>query len=108
MGFTLENFDAVGRYREKEREKPINARGSYEPRLGGGIQFAGPAELAEYLVHSEDSQRAFVSKAFQHFVKQPVAAYGPERLDTLVQKFRESNFNVQQLLVEIAVAGSLE
>ncbi len=89
-------------------KKPINATGAYEPRDGGGLQFAGPAELADYLVHSEDSQRAFVSKAFQHFVKQPVAAYGPQRLDSLLQKFRDSNFNVQQLLVEIAVVASLE
>lgn len=108
LGFTLENFDAVGRYREMERNKPIDANGNYDPRMGGKITFAGPDELAEYLISSEDSQRAFVSRAFQHFVKQPVAAYGPDTMERLLAGFRESNFNVQQLLVEIAVVASLE
>jgi len=108
LGFTLENYDAVGRYRESERKKTIDAKGNYDPRAGGLVDFAGPADLAEYLINSEDSQRAFVSRAFQHFVKQPVAAYGPETMERLLKSFRESNFNIQQLLVEIAVVASLE
>ena len=108
LGFTLENYDAVGRYRESERSKSIDSKGSYDPRTGRTTQFAGPAELAEYLSFSDDSQRAFVSRAFQHFVKQPPAAYGPETLDRLMKNFQESNFNIQQLLVEIAVVASLE
>ena len=108
LGFALENYDAVGRYRELERSKSIDSKGSYDPRAGGTIHFAGPAALAEYLISSDDAQRAFVSRAFQHFVKQPPAAYGPETLDRLLKSFRESNFNIQQLLVEIAVVASLE
>jgi len=108
LGFALENYDAVGRYRELERNKTINSNGSYDPRTGGTALFAGPAELAEYLISSEDSQRAFVSRAFQHFVKQPAAAYGPDTIDRLLKSFRDSNFNIQQLLVEIAVVASLE
>ncbi len=108
VGFALENYDAVGRYRELEKNKAINTQGSYDPRVGGTVQFAGPAELAEYLTSSEDSQRAFVSRAFQHFVKQPAAAYGPDTMDRLMKGFRESNFNIQQLLVEISVVASLE
>lgn len=108
LGFALENYDAVGRYRESERNKPVNSIGSYDPRAGGTVHFAGPAELAEYLLSSEDSQRAFVSRAFQHFVKQPPAAYGPDTLERLMTGFRESKFNIQQLLVEIAVVASLE
>jgi len=108
LGFTLENYDAVGRYRDKELEKVIDASGTYAPREGGLAVFAGPAELSQYLIASEDSHKAFVSRAFQHFVKQPVAAYGPDTLNRLTQKFRDSNFNIQQLLVEIAVVASLE
>ncbi len=108
LGFALENYDAIGRYREMERNKPIQSAGAYDPRAGGTVNFAGPRELAEYLVLSEDAQRAFVSRAFQHFVKQPPAAYGPDTLDRLLTGFRASNFNVQQLLVEIAVVASLE
>jgi hypothetical protein len=41
IGFGLENFDAIGRFREKEAGKPVDASGT----LPGGIQINGPAEL---------------------------------------------------------------
>jgi Protein of unknown function (DUF1588)/Protein of unknown function (DUF1592)/Protein of unknown function (DUF1585) len=107
LGFSLENLDAVGRYRKNEREKLIDASGQYSPRLGDVVKFSGPGDLANYLANSDDAQRAFVSRAFQHFVKQPAAAYGAATVDRLTEKFRASNFNVRELLVEIAVVGAL-
>lgn len=41
IGFGLENFDAIGRFREKEAGKPVDATGT----LPGGISINGPAEL---------------------------------------------------------------
>jgi hypothetical protein len=41
IGFGLENFDAIGRFREKEAGKPVDASGT----LPGGIEINGPAEL---------------------------------------------------------------
>ncbi len=103
LGFALENFDAVGRFREKEGDKPVNPIGSYTQRNSESVTFQGSTELAEYLANSNDTHRAFVNRAFQHFVKQPVAAYGPDRLDDLTQSFRDHNFHIRRLLVEIAV-----
>src|SRR5262249_40143800 len=39
LGFTLEHFDAVGRYRKEEKGKPIDATGSYETRSGESVKF---------------------------------------------------------------------
>ena len=36
LGFTLEHFDAVGRYRDKEKGKPIDATGIPDPRRRDG------------------------------------------------------------------------
>lgn len=106
LGFTLENFDAVGRYRQQEGEKPIDSSGVYTPREGNDVSFASPAELSQYLASSADAKRAFVSRAFQHFVKQPPAAFGPDTLDYLVRKFEESGYNIRQLIIEITVAAA--
>ena len=70
LGFALENFDAVGRYREKERDKPIDATGSYETRAGDTVKFAGAKELARFLAESPEVHTAFVTQMFHHFVKQ--------------------------------------
>ncbi len=106
LGFTLENFDTVGRFRKQEIDRPIVSTGSYIDRTGQEIPFAGSADLAEYLTTSNDAQQAFVSRVFQHFVKQPIAAYGPETLQQLTQKFIAADFDLHQLLVEIAVVAT--
>lgn len=53
IGFGLENFDAVGRWRDKEKGTPINAAGT----LVTGQSFAGPADLMKII--SSDNRHAF-------------------------------------------------
>ncbi len=106
LGFAMENFDAVGKFRGQEKEKPINAAGSYLDRSGREVSFSGPRELVEYIVGSDDAHRAFVTRAFHHFVKQPPAAFGPSTLDELTDGFRKSNFNMNELVAEIAVIAA--
>lgn len=108
LGFTLENFDAVGRFREMEGPKQVDPSGVYINREGEEVNFQDARQVARYLAESDDAHRAFVSRAFQHFVKQPVAAYGPNKLDELTKKFKESGFNIRSLLVEIAVVAAME
>src|SRR5262249_18296127 len=60
LGFTMEHFDAVGRYRDKEKDRPIDATGAYQPREGTGVKFTGLRDLAKFLAGSEEVQDAFV------------------------------------------------
>lgn len=106
LGFALENFDEVGRLRKKDGGKDVDSSGSYTDRSGQRVTFKGSEDLARYLATSDDAHAAFVNRAFQHFVKQPIAAFGPEKLEQLTQKFRSSNYNIQQLIVEIAVIAA--
>ncbi len=106
LGFILENYDAVGRFREQEKAKPINAAGTYVSADGETIELEGPHSLASYLIDSDDARRAFVNRAFQHFVKQPIEAFGVDASQRLMQKFVESQFNIQTLIVEIAVISA--
>lgn len=106
LGFTLENWDAAGRFRDLERNKPVDAKGYYINRDGQQVEFAGPRQLAEFIVSSRDGHQAFVRRAFQHYAKQPPAAFGPETLDKLTQLFVDRQFNIRELLIEIAVIAS--
>ncbi|WP_443217356.1 PA14 domain-containing protein [Rhodopirellula sp. P2] len=106
LGFALEQFDAVGRFREKDMNKNVNAAGSYLTRDDERIEFEGARGLAEVAIANPDTHRAFVTRMFQYFVKQPVASYGADRLDQLTESFRQSDYNVRKLLVEIAVIAA--
>lgn len=108
LGFALENFDAAGRYQSAENGRAIDASGRYTDRAGELIEFDGPAELARYLAASHDVQQAFVNRAFQFYVKQPPAAYGLDTEQRLIDSFRQNQFSIRELLIEIAVVAATE
>lgn len=107
LGFSLEHFDAVGRYRKKENGQPIDARGSYLTQQGERVEFTGARELAAFLAASPETHKAFVEQLFHHQIKQPILAYGLDTPDELRKKFAEHDFNVRKLLVEIATTAAL-
>jgi len=102
LGFSLEHFDAIGRWRTREKNQPINAQGEFTDAQGEEIRLRGARDVARYAAESPSAHRAFIHQVFHHFVKQPVAAFGPDTLDALHRSFRSSGFHVQKLLSEIA------
>lgn len=50
LGFVLENFDAIGQWRDRDAGLPIDASGS----VAGGQTIYGPEELREYLLTRDD------------------------------------------------------
>jgi hypothetical protein len=102
LGFSLEHFDAVGRFRTMEKQKPIDAESTYTTEEGDSIELRGARDLAEFAVGNAGTHLAFVEQLFQQIAAQPVRAYGPETLDRLHARFVESGYNIQTLLVEIA------
>ena len=107
LGFALENFDAVGRFRDQDNGRPIDVSGHFEDRAGKIDEFKGAKPLAALLARDEQVQSAFTQQLFQHMVKQPVRAYGLNLPKDLQQYFSNSNFNVRKLVVEIATIAAL-
>ena len=102
LGFSLEQFDAVGRFRQKEREKPVDVSSVYETTDGKSIQLSGAMDLGKYLAEDENAQKSFIHRLFQHFTNQSIYAYGDGRIDELHKSFVESGYNIQILLIEMA------
>jgi hypothetical protein len=101
LGFTLEPYDAVGRFRREEKGRPIDATGAYQTRSGELVKFAGARDLATFLAGSQETHDAFVQQLFHHLVKQPVRAFGPRELEDLRAAFAEGNFNIRKLVVKV-------
>lgn len=108
LGFTLEHFDAVGRYREKDNDKPVDARGSYQTREGKIVKVNGVRELASFLAESPEAQAAFVEQLFHHLHQQPVRAYGANTQQELQQAFREKDFHIRKLVLEVMTQAALK
>jgi hypothetical protein len=108
LGFALENFDAVGRFRDKDDNRPINAAADYTTDDGGIVRLKGARDVAEFAVKSEHAHNAFIEQLFSQVVKQPMPAYGPDVLNQLRLSFVQSGYNVQKLLVDIVTVSALQ
>ena len=107
LGFSLENFDAVGRFRTTDNGKPVDATAEYLTSDGKPVRLTGPRDVAEHAAGSPEAHRAFVGQLFAHVVKQPPEAYGLQTLDRLRAAFVKNEFNIQSALVEIATLSAL-
>jgi Protein of unknown function (DUF1592)/Protein of unknown function (DUF1588)/PA14 domain/Protein of unknown function (DUF1595)/Cytochrome C oxidase, cbb3-type, subunit III/Protein of unknown function (DUF1585) len=107
LGFPLESFDAIGKYRQTDNNKPVDTTGEYLTRSGETKKFNGPVELATFLADSPEVHAAFAEQLFHHLAQQPVRAYGPERGNELRDKFVKTGYNIRSLAAEIATTAAL-
>lgn len=77
LGFGLENFDAVGRYREADGELPIDSSGV----LPGGVEFDGPVELASFLEGDRRFPRAVGEKLLVYATGRPLTRADRRRVE---------------------------
>jgi hypothetical protein len=101
LGFPLESFDAVGRFRSEENGKTIDPTGFYQTRTGETANFTGARALAAFLAGSDETHDAFVEQLFHHMVKQPIRAFGSQTLADLRASFAGNGYNIRKLMIEI-------
>ncbi|MGV3532938.1 MAG: DUF1592 domain-containing protein [Chthoniobacteraceae bacterium] len=106
LGFALENYDAVGRWRTEDNHKPVDPVSVLATDEGDNVKLTGARDVAEFAAGSESGHRAFIRQLFHHMVKQSVEPFGGGTLDHLEQAFASSEFHVQKLLAEIALVSA--
>ena len=107
LGFTLEQFDGVGRLRETERGRPINTVSDYLTANGDAVRLTSASDLARHATESSSAQNGFIEMLFNQVAKQPLRAYGSGVLNRLRDDFVASGFNVKFLLAETAIINAL-
>ncbi len=108
LGFSLENFDAIGRWRTKDNNKPVNAISEFADDQGQTIRLTGPRDIVNYVADNPAGHRAFIRHLFNHLIKQPTPAYGQNIIEHLQRNFAASDCNIQKLLVEIALIDAVD
>jgi mono/diheme cytochrome c family protein len=106
LGFSLENYDAIGRWRTQDNNKPVNPVADFSNDEGETVHLTGARDLVKFAAETASGHRAFIHLLFQHTVKQAVNVYGPDTLEDLRQSFTNSGFNIRKLLTDIAVTAA--
>ena len=91
----------------EEKDRPVDATGSYETRTGDRVTFDGAGELAAFLASSQETHNAFVQQLFHYLVKQPIRAFGRKELTDLRGAFAAGGYNIRELMVEIMTSSAL-
>src|SRR5205085_6440952 len=108
LGFSLEQYDAVGRFRTSDNDRPVDAISDYLTDDGQTVRFAGARDVAEFAIGSPQAQSAFIQQLFHHLIKQPLLAYGADTMSRLRESFVASDFNMQKLMVEIVKLSGVQ
>jgi Protein of unknown function (DUF1592)/Protein of unknown function (DUF1588)/Protein of unknown function (DUF1587)/Protein of unknown function (DUF1585)/Protein of unknown function (DUF1595)/Cytochrome C oxidase, cbb3-type, subunit III len=101
LGFGLENYDAVGRWRTKDGAFPIEATGTFP----GGKTFSSPAEL-KALLRSRMPQftRALAERMLTYALGRGVEPYDRLVVKDLVARTAADGYRIQALVQGIAAS----
>ena len=98
LGFALENYDAVGRWRRFERGAPIDATGNFP----GGPQFKGVAGLERALLERPELfVGALVEKLLTYALGRVVEPYDAPAVRKIVRDSRSEGFRFSSLILGI-------
>jgi len=99
IGFGLENFDAIGRWRDRnEAGIPIDSAG----KLPAGSAFSNPAELKRLLAAREsDLARNLTERFMAYALGRPLEGYDEVVIDQLMARIAADGYQVRTILTEV-------
>ena len=98
LGFGLENFDSIGKWRTEDANAPIDASGIFLD----GAKFNGPAELRQMLLKHRDSIVAtFAEKLLTYALGRGVEHYDLPVLRSMIADAASFNFSWSSLILGI-------
>jgi hypothetical protein len=99
IGFGLENFDAIGRWREKnDAGVAIDSAG----KLPDGTDFSTPAELKHLLAGREaDLARNLTERLMAHALGRQLEGYDELVIDRLMARIAEDDYRVRTIITEV-------
>jgi cytochrome c553 len=102
IGFGLENFDAIGRWRERDDSGgPIDAAGE----LPGGKRFSSPRELKAIIAAKEAQlSRNLTEKLLAYALCRQLEGYDEIVVDRLMETIARDGYRMQTLITEIVTS----
>lgn len=103
LGYGLEAFDALGRHRPEENGLPIDTSGSLVGLGDAEGSFNDGPEMMQIIANSETAAECYTEKWYQFALGRARREIEDQAsFDEIMQRFRSSGFNLQELLVAIS------
>jgi hypothetical protein len=101
LGFALENYDAIGRWRDQDSGKPVDNSGE----LADGSKFKGPEELKTMLLQRKDIvMRNLASRMLGYALGRGLTVKDSCAVDEIVAQVKAQNYRAQSLIEAIVLS----
>jgi len=98
LGFGLENFDAVGAFRTKDGELPIDSSGE----LPGNVKFTGPTELKQILLGKKELfAKCLTEKLMIYALGRGLEYYDRRAVDQITAAVAKGDYKLSVLVTEL-------
>jgi hypothetical protein len=98
LGFGLENYDAIGKWRTTDGKFPVDASGT----LPGGKSFSSPAELRVLLkADLSDFSRCLIEKMLTYALGRGLERYDNRTVDQINRNLAASGYGLRSLVHEV-------
>ena len=105
LGFGLENFDAIGAWRDRDGEFAIDASGE----LPDGSKFKRPAELKELLkAKKDDFARCLAEKMLTYALGRGLEYYDKCAIDEIADRLAKHEYKFSSLILEIVASDPFQ
>lgn len=101
LGFGLENFDAIGRWRTEVSGQPVDSSG----QMTTGEKFTGPAELKKLLLNrTDDFARNITEKMLAYALGRGLEYYDTPVVKGIAKALAQDSFRVESLVKGIVAS----
>ncbi len=105
IGFAMDNFDAVGRWRDSDAGQVIDGSGV----LPDGTKFNGVVELKKALLrHPEQFVRTVTEKLLMYGISRNVQYYDQPAVRAIVEQARAGNYSFASLVLGVAKSAPFQ
>jgi len=106
IGFSLEHFDGIGAWRDKEGEFSIDDSG----QLKSGERFSGAGELTEILAHQKrnDFVRCLTEKILTYALGRGLEYYDRPAVDRIMKNLARQDYRFSVLVLEVVKSAPFE
>ena len=100
IGFALENFDAIGRWRDTDDGFPIDPSGT----LTGGLKVEGPDDLKAALVSKEEFVEALCEKMLTYALGRGTEYYDAKAVLQIAKQLNSNDYRFSTLISAIVMS----
>lgn len=106
LGLALENYDAIGAWRDRQNGEGFNAKNAPEidasGTLPGGRAFASPSEFKQALLAEKDRfARAFTQKMLTYALCRPVGYIDHEVVSQITEELAGNDYRMHTLILGV-------